>query len=37
MEQLDLIEIFKKVPKGTKLYSPLVGECTLHSISEHYV
>ena len=37
MEQLDLIEIFKKVPKGTKLYSPLVGECTLHSISEHYI
>lgn len=37
MENLDLREILKDVPRGTKLYSPLIGECTLHHISEHYI
>lgn len=31
-ENLNLIEKLKNVPKGTKLWSPLCGECTLHGI-----
>lgn len=31
-EKLNLVEILKDVPKGTKLWSPLCGECTLHGI-----
>lgn len=31
-ENLDLVEKLKDVPKGTKLWSPLCGECTLHGI-----
>lgn len=26
---MDLVKILKNVPKGTKLYSPLIGECEL--------
>lgn len=29
---LNLIEILKDAPKGTKLWSPVCGECTLESI-----
>ena len=32
MEKLNIAEILKDCPKGTKLYSPLVGECTLEHI-----
>lgn len=34
MENLNLIEILKNVPKGTKLYSPILGECELDEISK---
>lgn len=33
MENLDLREILKDVPKGTKLYSPLFGECYLDDVN----
>lgn len=33
MENLDLREILKNVPKGTKLYSPLFGECSLYDVN----
>lgn len=29
MEKINIAELLKDCPKGTKLYSPLVGECTL--------
>ena len=29
---MNIIEILKKCPKGTKLYSPIFGECTLNKI-----
>ena len=32
MEKLNLVEILKDCPKGTKLYSPLFGEVTFNSI-----
>lgn len=31
-ENINLVEILKNVPKGTKLWSPLCGECTLEGI-----
>ena len=40
-ENLNLVEILKDCPKGTKLYSPLFGEvefdCIYKTISERYV
>jgi hypothetical protein len=33
MENLDLREILKDVPRGTKLYSPLFGECSLFAVN----
>ena len=30
----NLIDILKNVPRGTKLYSPICGECTLKCITE---
>lgn len=32
-KELNLVEILKDFPEGTKLYSPLYGECTLQSVS----
>ena len=32
MEKINIAELLKDCPKGTKLYSPLVGECTLEHI-----
>lgn len=32
MENLNLIEILKDAPKGTKLYSPIFGECELEEV-----
>lgn len=32
-ENLDLVEILKDCPKGTKLYSPLCGEVVLNSVN----
>lgn len=29
---MNILEILKKCPKGTKLYSPIFGECTLNNI-----
>lgn len=34
-ENLDLVEILKDCPRGTKLYSPLCGEVELDYVSEH--
>ena len=34
MENLNLIEILKNVPIGTKLYSPLFGECELETVKD---
>lgn len=34
MEELNLIELLKDSPKGTKLYSPILGECELDEISK---
>lgn len=34
MEQLNLTEILKDCPEGTKLYSPVCGECILVSIND---
>lgn len=31
-ENLNLVEILKNVPIGTKLYSPICGECELYQI-----
>lgn len=33
-ENLDLTEILKDCPKGTKLYSPALGECTLDALTD---
>lgn len=33
-ENLNLVEILKDCPKGTKLYSPALGECTLEEINK---
>ncbi|HPX44836.1 MAG TPA: hypothetical protein PK626_00390 [Bacteroidales bacterium] len=37
MENLNLIEILKNVPKGTKLYSPIFGECELNVVSDNFI
>ena len=34
-ENLNLIEILKDCPKGTKLYSPIYGDVEFESIDEH--
>ena len=34
-ENLNLVEILKDCPKGTKLYSPLFGEVELDCVKEH--
>lgn len=34
MNKINILEILKNVPIGTKLYSPLCGEVTLHEIDE---
>lgn len=31
-ENINLVEILKNAPKGTKLWSPLCGDCTLEGI-----
>ena len=31
-EDINLVEILKDVPKGTKLWSPLCGECSLYRV-----
>lgn len=31
-DKLNLVEILKNVPKGTKLWSPIIGECELFNI-----
>lgn len=36
-ENLDLAEILKGCPRGTKLYSPLCGEVALDSVDEDYI
>lgn len=33
-ENINLVEILKDAPKGTKLWSPLCGECTLDDVDE---
>ena len=33
MKKLDLTQILKDAPKGTKLWSPLFGDVTLHEIT----
>lgn len=33
MEKLNLVEILKDVPKGTKLYSPIYGKCEIYEIN----
>lgn len=37
MENLNLIEILKDAPKGTKLYSPICGECELKEITGNVI
>ena len=34
-EKLNLVEILKDCPKGTKLYSPIFGEVELDKIDIH--
>ena len=34
-ENLNLVEILKNVPTGTKLYSPLIGECKFDKIDNN--
>lgn len=34
---MNLVEILKDVPKGTALYSPVCGECTLYDVDEKFV
>ena len=29
---MNIVEILKNVPKGTKLYSPIIGECELEAV-----
>ena len=36
-EKLDLVEILKDCPRGTKLYSPLCCEVVLNSVNEYNV
>lgn len=36
-KNLDLAEILKNCPRGTKLYSPLCGEVALDSVDEDYM
>lgn len=31
-EDINLVEILKDVPRGTKLWSPLCGECSLYRV-----
>lgn len=31
-ENINLVEILKDAPKGTKLYSPICGECELNKV-----
>ena len=33
----NIAEKLKNAPKGTELYSPIFGECTLKSVSEAYI
>ena len=35
MENLNLVEILKDCPKGTKLYSPALGECALEGVIDN--
>lgn len=35
MQKLNLVEILKDCPKGTRLYSPLCGECELSWVEEN--
>ena len=35
MENLNLVEILKDCPKGTKLYSPALGECALEKVIDN--
>lgn len=32
MEKLNIAELLKDCPKGTKLYSPIYGDCTLYDV-----
>lgn len=34
-ENINLVEILKDVPKGTKLWSPICGECELERVSDN--
>ena len=36
-ENINLVEKLKNVPKGTKLWSPLCGECTLDDVDERKI
>ena len=35
MEKLNLVKILKDCPKGTKLYSPALGECALEGVNDN--
>ena len=35
-ENLNLVEILKDVPKGTRLWSPICGDCELREVGESY-
>ena len=34
---INIAEILKDCPKGTKLYSPLCGECQLYSVENNII
>ena len=34
---MNIAEILKDCPKGTKLYSPLCGECTLYDVNDYNI
>ena len=36
-KELNLCEILKDRPKGTKLYTPLYGVCSLYSVDDKFV
>ena len=36
-QELNLCEILKDCPKGTKLYTPLYGVCSLYSVDDKFV
>lgn len=36
-KELNLCEILKDCPKGTKLYTPLYGVCSLYSVDDKFV